>query len=111
MSELGAVNVTMRVDAIRALLRHHPALLNRMLNGSGLFDPAATPEALDLHEPEETLARIAWDIWNGAGGTEFGMALEILPPEDFEAFIEAMRAVALLRGKIRHFYASGAEND
>ena len=111
MSELGAVNVSMRVDAIRALLRHHPELLGKMLGGRGALDPSATPESLDLHEPEETLARIAWDIWNGAGGTEFGMALEILPAEDFEAFIESMRVFSLLRGKIRHFYASGAEND
>jgi len=112
MSELSKINVKFRVEAIKAALEHHPSLLKRLLNGD--FDSInlnATVEALDCDEPEDILARVAWDIWNGSGETEFDKILHQLAPEDYEAVLNSMKKFGELRGRIYSAYASGSEND
>lgn len=112
MSELSTFNVAMRVEAIKIVLANHPDLLKQVLNekGDGI-DLNSTPDEMDCYEPDDVLVRIAWDIWNGSGETEFDKVLELLPMEDFHAFIEAMEKFAELRKRIHHSYASGMEDD
>lgn len=112
MSDLDRINVEMRLSAIRTVLRNHPEVLKEIIapDGKGMrLD--ATPDELDMIEPMDILVRMAWDIWNGTGETEFDKVLDQLPPEDFAAFIDAMGQFAELRRKIWYSYATGAEND
>jgi hypothetical protein len=112
MSGLDKINSYYRSEAIKTLLRNYPPMLADVLhdNGEGIkLD--ATVENLDLDEPFETLLRVAWDIWNGTGETEFDQVLEALTMEDFMAFLDSMKKYAELRQKIHSAYASGAEND
>ncbi|MDH5509380.1 MAG: hypothetical protein OEZ32_03395 [Nitrospinota bacterium] len=112
MSELQSVNAQLRVEAIKALLRNHPSILAQMLDGEGTtVNLNSTPESMDLFDPEEILVRVAWDIWNGAGETEFHSVLHTLSIEDFDAFMDAMVIFKKLRMKIHHLYASGSEDD
>lgn len=112
MSELSKINVEFRVEAIRTALAHHPSLLKRLLNGSGdCIDLNATPDALDCDEPEDILVRVAWDIWNGSGETEFDKVLHQLMADDYEAVLNAMKKFGKLRERIYSAYASGSEND
>jgi len=112
MSELSTTNVTMRIEAIKTALRNHPFLVRELLTPDGKgMNLDATPEALDLDEPADILVRIVWDIWNGTGETEFDKVLDQLPKDDFDAFVDAMKAFSDLRQKIWHSYATGAEND
>ena len=110
MSELQSVNIQMRVDAIRQLMRNHPSLLAKVIR-NGTMNLEADPDKMDLFEPEEILVRLAWDIWNGAGETEFHQVLHEISMEDFDAFMDAMTTFRALRLKIHHLYASGSEND
>ncbi|MGK7344391.1 MAG: hypothetical protein ACNS63_01110 [Candidatus Nitrospinota bacterium M3_3B_026] len=112
MSELDKINTEMRLSAIRAVLRNHPEVLKEIIapDGQGI-NLKATPDELDMIEPMDILVRVAWDIWNGTGETEFDKVLDQLPPEDFEAFIDAMKGFAELRRRIWSSYATGAEND
>ncbi|MBI4665349.1 MAG: hypothetical protein HY751_02935 [Nitrospinae bacterium] len=112
MSELSTTNVLMRINAIKTLLRNRPTLLSILFPGDGKrFDTTANPDTLDLEDTADILARLAWDIWNGAGSVEFDRVLHELPEEDFEAFIDSMKDFAALRKKIRHAYATGTQND
>ena len=112
MSELQTVNIQMRVDAIKTLLRNHPSILAQLLNeDQSSVNLDSTPDNMDLYDPEEILVRVAWDIWNGTGDTEFHSVLHDLTMEDFEAFMEAMSIFKALRVKIHHLYASGSEDD
>jgi len=112
MSELASINVTLRVEAIKKLLRNHPGVLKKLLDPSGqTLNVSSTPESMDLFEPEEILVRVAWDIWNGAGETEFHKVLHVLEMEDFNAFMDAMEGFRALRRRIHQMYASGSEND
>ncbi|MDH4182612.1 MAG: hypothetical protein OEV92_00185 [Nitrospinota bacterium] len=112
MSELQSINIQLRVAAIKTLLRNHPTVLARLLAKDGTtMNLASTPESMDLYDPEEILVRVAWDIWNGAGETEFHKILHDISMPDFDAFMDAMVAFRALRQKIEHLYASGAEND
>jgi len=112
MSDLSKINVTMRVSAIKAALRNHPAMLEKLLTPAGdSMNVEATPEALDFDEPADILVRLAWDIWNGSGETEFDKILDQLPQKDFDAFIDAMKEFSELRRKIWFCYASGSEDD
>lgn len=112
MSDLSSVNAALRVEAIKKLLRNHPSVLKRLLEPSGeTLNVSATAESMDLFEPEEILTRIAWDIWNGAGETEFHKVLHDLSMEDFDAFMDAMETFRKLRRKIHGLYASGSEDD
>jgi hypothetical protein len=112
MSDLSQFNSSMRLDAIKTLFRNHPRLLEKFLTPDGKrFNVEATPEALELDDPWDIMARAAWDIWNGAGGAEFDRILNELPEEDFAAFIDAMRDFLELRKKIRFAYISGSEDD
>ncbi len=112
MSDLSKINEDLRLEAIRAALVHHPSLLKLLLNKSGdSMDLKSTPEHLDCDEPEDILARIAWDIWNGTGETEFDKVLHHLSMDDFHAFLEAMKIFGRLRDKIYSAYASGSEDD
>lgn len=112
MSELSDTNIAMRLAAIKTVLRNHPLLLQELLtpDGEGM-NLEATPEALDFDEPADIIVRLAWDIWNGTGETEFDKVLDQLPQPDFEAFIDAMRDFSQLRRKIWSLYASGSEDD
>ncbi|HEB73354.1 MAG TPA: hypothetical protein ENI77_12150 [Nitrospirae bacterium] len=112
MSELSKMNVEYRVDAIRAALKHHPSLLKRLLNDNqDGINLNATVEALDCDEPEDILVRVAWDIWNGSGETEFDKILHQLMPDDYEAVLNSMKKFGKLRERIYSAYASGSEND
>jgi len=112
MSELSNINAQYRVAAIKTLMRNRPSLLEKMLDETGQgFNLDATPESVDCDDPEEILIRLAWDIWNGTGETEFDKVLEMLPVEDFTAFVAAMGKFEELRERIFHAYASGSEND
>ncbi|MDH5679349.1 MAG: hypothetical protein OEZ55_05830 [Nitrospinota bacterium] len=112
MSELQSANIQLRVEAIKALLRNHPSILAQLLveDESGI-NLNSTPDSMDLYNQEDILVRVAWDIWNGAGETEFHAVLHDLSMEDFDAFLEAMAKFKILRLKIHHLYASGAEDD
>jgi len=110
MSELQSANIQLRVEAIKKLLVNHPSLLKQVIKDETM-NLDAVPEEMDLFEPEEILLRVAWDIWNGAGETEFHQVLNELSMEDFDAFMDAMEGFRTLRLKIHHLYASGAEND
>lgn len=102
----------MRVEAIRLALSNHPSLLKRLLNADGDgINLQSTPELLDCDDPEDILVRLAWDIWNGAGETEFDKVLNQLCTEDFLAFLAAMKKFSELRSRIHSAYASGSEND
>jgi hypothetical protein len=112
MSELSDINISMRLAAIKTLLRNHPPLLKKVLTPDGKrFNVEATPVALALDDPWDLLVCIAWDIWNGAGGAELDRVLNELPQADFDAFIAAMKEFADLREKIRFAYVSGMEDD
>ncbi|MDH5637680.1 MAG: hypothetical protein OEZ04_04255 [Nitrospinota bacterium] len=112
MSELQSVNIQLRVEAIKELLRNHPSILAKLLDGDGTgINLNSTPDNMDLFDPEEILVRVAWDIWNGAGETEFHSVLHDLSMEDFDAFMDAMVIFKKLRMKIHHLYVSGAEDD
>jgi len=112
MSELSDINVKLRIEAISLALRNHPDLLEEILNHNrDGINLESTPDNLDCSEPFNTLVRVAWDIWNGTGETEFDMVLELLPAADFCAFVEAMKKFSQLRDRIYHSYASGSEND
>lgn len=112
MSELSKINVELRVGAIRDVLAHHPALLKRLLNDNGDgINLNATPDELDCDEPEDILVRVAWDIWNGSGETEFDKVLHQLTADDYEAFLNSMIKFGKLRQRIYSAYASGSEND
>lgn len=112
MSDLASINVSMRIDAIKTLLRNHPQLLEKILTPDGKrFNVEATPSALALDDPWDLLVCIAWDIWNGSGGAELDRVLNELPQADFDAFIGAMKDFADLRAKIKFAYVSGMEDD
>lgn len=112
MSELSKINVVLRVEAIKAALEHHPSLLKRLLNDNqDSINLNATPEELDCDEPEDTLVRVAWDIWNGSGETELDKVLHQLTGDDYEAFLNSMKKFGRLRERIYSAYASGSEND
>jgi hypothetical protein len=112
MSDLASINTSMRLAAIKTLLRNHPRLLEKVVTPDGKrFNVEATPEALALDDPWDLLVCMAWDIWNGAGGAEFDRILNELPQADFEAFIAAMKDFSDLRDKIRFAYVSGMEDD
>lgn len=110
MSELSQVNTDMRMDAIRILLRNHPDLAARIIRNDGI-DLSAKPDDMELDDPWDTMLRLVWDIWNGAGETEMDKVLNLLPHDDFEAFVDAMKAYGALRNKIKFLYASGSQND
>lgn len=111
MSNLNNINNSMRLSAIKTLLRNHPGLIDMLTTADGEFNSKATPEELDLIDPGDILVRLAWDLWNGGGESELEKALHILTPADFEAFIDALKEFALMRARIHHAHASGAEND
>ncbi len=112
MSELDIINTKYRTEAIKTLLRNHSPLLSDVLDASGDgMNKNATVDAMDLDEPFETLLRVAWDIWNGTGETEFCKVLESLCTEDFMAFIDSMEKCTELRRKIHGAHISGSEND
>jgi hypothetical protein len=112
MSELADINISMRLAAIKTLLRNHPQLLEKVLTPDGKrFNVEATPAALALDDPWDLLVCIAWDIWNGAGGAELDRVLNELSQADFDAFIAAMKGFSDLRDKIRFAYVSGMEDD
>lgn len=112
MSDLSNINISMRLAAIKTLLRNHPRLMEKLITPDGKrFNVEATPEALSLDDPWDLLACMAWDIWNGAGGAEFDRILNELPQNDFDAFIDAMKDFSDLRKKIRFAYVSGMEDD
>ncbi len=112
MSDLASINTSMRLAAIKTLLRNHPRLLEKLVTPDGKrFNVESTPEALALDDPWDVLIRVAWDIWNGAGGAEFDRVLNELAQDDFDAFADAMRDFSDLRKKIRFAYVSGMEDD
>ncbi len=111
MSDLTRINHEMRTSAIEMVLRNHPFLLGKLITEDGQFNTGATPEKLDLDEPADILVRIAWDIWNGGGETEFEKILTQLPQDDFIAFIDSMTEFLRLRKKIHFSYITGSEND
>ncbi len=112
MSEILNISISMRMDAIRTLLRNHPVLVDMITtkDGSGL-NPAAYPDELDLIEPGNTLIRIAWDLWNGGGESEMDIVLNQLPAKDFEAFIDSLKDFSKMRAKLFYAHSTGAEND
>ena len=102
----------MRLSAIKILLRNHPILIDMMTTNDGeTFNTDATPEALELVDPGDLLVCMAWDLWNGGGESEMDKILHVLGPEDFDAFIDALKEFAKMRARVYHAYASGAEND
>ena len=54
---------------------------------------------------------MAWDLWNGGGESEMDKILHFLGPDDFNAFIDALKEFANMQAKVHHAYASGSEND
>ena len=112
MSDLADINISMRLAAIKTLLRNHPPLLEKVLTPDGKrFNVESTADALALDDPWDLLICIAWDIWNGAGGAELDRVLNELSQADFDAFIAAMKDFSDLRDKIRFAYVSGMEDD
>ncbi len=112
MSDLSIFNVELRLCAIKELLKNHPDLLGKLLSSDGgSINLGATPDNLDCYDPDDVLVRLAWDIWNGTGETEFDKVLSVLQAEDFGSFIDAMKIFLQLQEKIHHAYATGSEND
>ena len=102
----------MRLSAIKILLRNHPVLVDMLTTDGGeTFNTEATPEALELVDPGDLLVSMAWDLWNGGGESEMDKILHMLGPEDFDAFIDALKEFSKMRSRVRHAYASGSEND
>ncbi len=111
MSNLSIFNNQMRLDAIKAVLRNHPVIMDMLITSDGNFNTEATPEFLDLDDSGDILVRLAWDIWNGGGESELDKILNQLSQEDFAAFIDGMKGFYDLRQKIHYAYISGSEND
>ncbi len=111
MSMLSGVNASLRLDAIRAVLKNHPSLYQEVLLPDGSFDPATDPDKMDLPDPGDTLLRISCDFWNGGGDTDFDRVLNVLGEDDFANVVEAMAIYGKLRERIRQIHATNSQND
>ncbi|MFW2331592.1 MAG: hypothetical protein ACN4E2_04780 [Nitrospinota bacterium] len=109
MSFLSSINTKMRIDTIKILLRNHKGLESKLIIDSS-FNTSATIETLDLIEPQLTLAAVAWDFWNGGGEAEMDKILNLLPQDDFDAFIDALLEYRIARNKIRTIHLENKQH-
>lgn len=90
----------LQCDVIARVFRHHPHLIEF------LFDPdepclrlpplELLRAARDLSHGEQTLIKVALDIWSGSGNAKVWQLIEILDERNFCAVLEALAYLKIL---------------